>query len=1028
MPGTFITCWLQDPGSLPPGDGPPGGGGGGGGGWDDDDDDECNGKVTYYSCAPPLDLNWDEDCNCNVPFEVDEDCVNGNDDCIAWEGQIACQDACDEKCEHFCTGDEIMCRGWRCQGGPGFCDQVDLASDYNLFTSNACGKGRQFGCEDIIWPCLGAYKDPQSCIAADFAGDQLCTGGAECPGYICKDKECDPLAEGDCDGTMVGDWECPNFFNILKECISSPGLTCQVGGETVYSDKPSCDATCKEELTCQAWKCTRLEGGSYHLCTEVTLKGDNCDIAPEGCPNGIYNGSKADHYLTKDACDTACAGCPDGYLCIMPIEDRETIVIGGPDLNCEPSISCEKHMVNGACILKPLAPPTCYETQAECILAGEECDPSTREGGPGEEDVVEEVEEPVDDGYALYGGKTAYEKIYGVDGNTDPVYQKYVNNTKFENSRTFVGVPRGNLRGDLFKDIVHVGIKATVDIINKQIRFSDRPFTDLNTKNLVKSIHDSIIERLNKAKDSTGRTITKEFIRTVRNLIVLNKVDTLDITDWLHVADRMVDVDAQRVRVGYNQDEVEVTKILTTRTGTIANEAAAIQLATESIWPLKFDNYTEVRVAERIRTWKTLAPDLEKGLPITTSDGTTTILYYDIKDTIVLDGDGTLVMSNGDLQRVTLSDGGIAEIPVKSLIDRAGILSLEVLQKLMYILGDEYDFTMKVTTDASSRVDEKYGISNKRKDFYMFTLQDVEDMPRDNPFIRKSKATYKYETDVDARNAWVNTEGSGAAFPYLEFYFNAEDPIASYWQNDGTIEVISKDFVLDLFDEASYDNGGLPIIPRRGPVQTIVAYPSDRTENILTHAISKSVGYGMRELKIVLDYNPDKLDTWDPIFLKERLAYPGRGINPTVENTQAVQYSMNTKSIADNNLYNEGEPTLPRPAFGVREVYRLAKAMKDDYVIPSNNTINWYEVYDRMEIPMMKYLHRECRNFNEFSSALSVGKPSSDESVNKLYPRLKNYRSQNWLGNNDDKSSVYENIVWLKAKIDHTPIEPTPLD
>ena len=77
---------------------------------------------------------------------------------------------------------------------------------------------------------------------------------------------------------------------------------------------------------------------------------------------------------------------------------------------------------------------------------------------------------------------------------------------------------------------------------------------------------------------------------------------------------------------------------------------------------------------------------------------------------------------------------------------------------------------------------------------------------------------------------------------------------------------------------------------------------------------------------------------------------------------------------------------------------------------------------------MMKYLHRECRNFNEFSSALSVGKPSSDESVNKLYPRLKNYRSQNWLGNNDDKSSVYENIVWLKAKIDHTPIEPTPLD
>ena len=154
-------------------------------------------------------------------------------------------------------------------------------------------------------------------------------------------------------------------------------------------------------------------------------------------------------------------------------------------------------------------------------------------------------------------------------------------------------------------------------------------------------------------------------------------------------------------------------------------------------------------------------------------------------------------MSNGDLQQVTLSDGTIAEIPVQSLIKRAGILSLEVLQKLMYLLGDNYDFNIKVTTDETLRVDERYGLKKARKDLYFLSLQldTITDLDRRNPFVARTKATYKYETDVTTRNSIVNTAGSGAAFPCLEIYLDVNDPIFSYIQNDGTVEVTFKDFV-----------------------------------------------------------------------------------------------------------------------------------------------------------------------------------------------------------------------------------------
>ena len=68
---------------------------------------------------------------------------------------------------------------------------------------------------------------------------------------------------------------------------------------------------------------------------------------------------------------------------------------------------------------------------------------------------------------------------------------------------------------------------------------------------------------------------------------------------------------------------------------------------------------------------------------------------------------------------------------------------------------------------------------------------------------------------------------------------------------------------------------------------------------------------------------------------------------------------------------------------------------------------------------MMKFLHKECKDFNSFKSKLYIGKPSSLDSVNKMYPKVREFKTR-------DNAQNY--ISFISVKADHTPIEPTPLD
>jgi hypothetical protein len=865
--------------------------------------------------------------------------------------------------------------GWYCDkssggDGTGTCLEGDEESCPGTYTSDGCTYSD--GCFPDEPEC-----EKSGCECKPFVGCGLAlkNGNTDC-------ITCDPIRyDKDNDKCIYQEEDDPTEYWIGED---GKGITKQEFFEGPYEtwrfDKDGTGGSAKCEQWCKEGNdtCWACEDDTCWECVEKTIEGQRtatgkvCEEVP----------SEGDECVPQET-----GGITDGKDCILIQKADGDLRCIGLDGACKTKILCES---DGLCV-GASCPEYDEKSDCEALCSFGDFNPPA--------------------GFTL-GGSTGFFRIYG-DNLSNPVFQKDINNTRLKNNSKFLGVHRGTLRPDLFKEKVHIGIKACIDIINKTIPFSDKPFTDLSNRNIEKSLNDDLLLKLNTAILANGKPLRSIVIPALRDLIISNRLDEFNINDVLNTANTIINSQGK-------------SEYLDTRSvfnlgalNQISNEAKAIELATKHIWPLASTSYDN-RTSERMRYWKTLAPDLDKHLTVRTSDGNSFPFYYDINDEVAIDGSGTMTLSPGDLQRYTQSDGSIGEISIQSLIDRAGILNLETLQRIMALLGTTYDFKMTVTTDASSRIDERYGVTQERKNFYMLTLQtsSIEDLPRDNSFVAKTKSSYTYETSGPTRNQHV----AAAPFPFLELYVDAQDPIFNYITNDGVIEIESKDFVFDIFRDTS----SLPIIPRRGPVPTIVLYPTDRTSKVITHQISKHKSYGVREFIFNLDPNPEVSDIWSPVYLKESIAYPDRGISQTRGSTQDIAFSVNTAAINENWIYASGAPVLPRLKFGTRYTYSIAKELVDDYQIPSDNIVNWYEVYERMPIPMMKFMHKECSNFNNFESLLAMGKPSSDDSVNAMYPKLREVRSQNWLGNKDPEPNPVR--TYLEVKPDHIPIPVDPLD
>lgn len=783
------------------------------------------------------------------------------------------------------------------------------------------------------------YSDPGDCYQNAPSCD--CDDIVVC--HSCISSQCDDTCTV-CEATNNGDGTC-SYKGALGGTGICAGLSCFafVQGKCAYKGSgalPTCKALCMDNALDDY--CYECPGDGTDCCTK-TCKGETTS-APGGdtiisCP------SDKNCFTTKDACDLInnckkeCWWCDPGGPVASPGGECKKI-----DVDCE-------FLTDGDCTTFGAA--TYYNSEPDCQGAG--CGSESN----------------------WNNNETAQQLVYGYD-YVDSVYERNLSNRKYYMYNSpFVPVERGNLPADLFKERVHASVYAVYNM-NKDsnMLFSDFAYTNLNNTNLEKSLNGSLVTLINEVKLATGKSIKPQILGTIRNLLISDRLSSLDVNDLIRYLTNIKNI----------QDDYSDTRGETGIPGTHGSEATALKMAGEKAYSL-LPKYYEGAVKERMRLWKTIATDLNKNIPITLSDGTASQLYYSVSDTVVV-GSGTLTMSPGDIQKITSSDGSIISLPVAGDQDRAQILKIEDLQKIMYLLGDEYSISMNVKTDETLRMDERYSVSGHRADSYMLTLEvsTITDLPRTNSFVANTQANYTFQNKQSVKTNWVQDY----PWPYMVFYVDSDDPIFNYITNDGTITVTTKDFTADLFE----NDPTLNIYPRRIPT-TIVLIPTNLDKYVPNHVVSTQGDYGERNLKFIMNADPKLSDSWEPPYLKQTYEYTDEVSAPNdIAKFSSVSYNFDADNMASLKRYTNDIEVLPRPIFGVKEVLTTLQEFKENWILP-DNTVNWPQVFENIPRSKMKDLYNECSNWEKLRSKLGLGKVSTNDTVNKKYPKVRDVRSNN---------------------------------
>ena len=263
-------------------------------------------------------------------------------------------------------------------------------------------------------------------------------------------------------------------------------------------------------------------------------------------------------------------------------------------------------------------------------------------------------------------------------------------------------------------------------------------------------------------------------------------------------------------------------------------------------------------------------------------------------------------------------------------------------------------------------------------------LSTLEDQPRTNPLIRKSKATFKLITDPDEINEWIEYK----AWPYMHFNIESDDPFIDHMLDTSTMVAEFKDISFDKF-QASTDD--VPVIPRRIPWH-IVLIPTDRTRFLIGSGRSKLTGYNTR--KATFRLSPDKKQIrqrWDSdIFNTDEVDY-FEGIDPRVEQkTFKVTYDS-SKFNTVKRSYQSGVEKLPRKPSAARQLFKAIRTAKEDetnFIDESKTKIEWASVFKNLSANERKSLNRDIENFNKRRDEIATNTFAKTEAVRERFVEI----------------------------------------
>ena len=535
-------------------------------------------------------------------------------------------------------------------------------------------------------------------------------------------------------------------------------------------------------------------------------------------------------------------------------------------------------------------------------------------------------------------------------------------------------IPNVGLPKNIFADKVHAGIAYTQRVNNFEAPYSDFVYGDVNRKTIEASLNSSFKEVVNKAKDINGTPLKGKILDELQRAIIFNELSRFKSTTYQKIV----------------EDQKNIKYSLKTPTGNQQQDRAeGIKYALENAKSLDYKNSKyNVIVSENLRLWKTIATDVNKGIPIKLGDGTDSCIY-------ALDNDTYPVVAAGGVIYLPINDGDTVDVvglgPMNTSInitmdlcsdlDRSFMLDFQDQAQVFNLLGEEYSFHLEVEDDIANQTEETASLTTPRSPYYFLKLDNTSftELDRQKQFIRKSSAVYNLETDTDTQTSWAELK----PWPYLTLYVDNEDPIIDLLIAKEQATITFKDFTTDIVEVDS----NYPIFPRRIPWHLIII-PTDNSDLLVTHTKSQIISYGKRSIDFILHPSPEKYkQRWNHQYLDSYYPYPAKGATSD-KNPQAVKFRINTTKISNKLPFVKGTEVVPRREQPYRKVLALLKEYKTNFTL-TNNMVTWFDILSKINPRDNKALSYEILNFQEFKSKVFRGAISGNTTVDSTFAQAR---------------------------------------
>jgi hypothetical protein len=947
--------------------------------------DNCCQIVTVES--DPNKTGYDANCDCDGTYngldgyDTKNECVINCSVDNPWYTCAGSVPTGDECIQETCTGVSIDCNDPENSGD----------CDYNL--TGALGGSTEKPC----------HETSDKCEIGNLGSYDLTATPCQCPVYtICN--------ADDPDGTVVGDCVvCLSQDPFAEPCYYPEG-------EVTWSDAGGASKTHINDARCPVR--AGVNGEASYICNNMnwqrvlndgTPLTDQCADGQAACNDarcgGEFNEFPCWVCPTKPDTEKNCVRFDANTGDALCMSENEVCPTGCYATNDE----CKRADLTDRCFFKPCyycpGEPNCDGIGTACLKGNKRaycqdsiydftledlnaCNQACCGESPGG-NITGEGDgqvgpQGIAEGNHLGFSNKQLRDLYGL-GGVGGVLVPEISNEKKTSPVVFSRVTRGELPKSLFRVSVHTAIKAVYYMNKGLLPYSDLPYNSIRDLAIENSIHSEIVTKMKLCRAADGRPLHRTFINTIREHIVLGTIDDFDVPAFVRMLDNIIA--AQKTgRYDTTRGKLDF------KTGGEEQKNRAIDLVMQTAKPYDHRNYGE-RWGEKMRLWKTVATDLFKNIPFFKEDGTESKIPIKKDDSFAFfTEDDTEVkgyINDGDYVTFVNEEGKTTRVEVDGHHARAGVIDLEVMQKALYLLGDELEYEITITTPEETRVEELYNTEDSMRRSYLLKLQpsSIVDLPRKNQFVSRTQSEYIFETGRKKHNDWVKYK----PWPYLVVYVHHDDPIIQYIGNSSKIELRSKDFTLDTID-----NGTLPLYPRRLP-WSIVIIPTDRTDLLGNTIRSQYLSYGVRRLIAKIHPDPERSKGWNNIpHLKSAAAADEKGVAPT-RNLQALEYSYDFSKIAASKRYNtdDGKEPLPRRKSAVRRVLETLYSINAYYEVDDESRITWGEVYKSIPRSDLKFLYRECLDWINIKTKLSMGSASDNESVDTLYARPLDRKSNN---------------------------------